>query len=99
MELIEEDSEETPFLSASLKRLAALDCTSVIVEGGPTVHHAFWRAQLVDRVQLFVTPHLAGREGVRWDVLPIGTMGELADSTVRMLGNDALIEGHVHRAD
>jgi diaminohydroxyphosphoribosylaminopyrimidine deaminase/5-amino-6-(5-phosphoribosylamino)uracil reductase len=100
VELIDDIGQDAAsFLATSLKRLAGFDCTSVIVEGGPTLQNAFWRAQLVDRVQLFVTPHIAGAEGVRWDVLPIGTLGALADSTVCMLGDDVLIEGYVHRAD
>ena len=35
-------------------RLPAL--TSVILEGGPTVHRAFWDHGLVDRVQMYVAP-------------------------------------------
>jgi len=100
VELVGDSGHEPgPFLSAALGRLAELDCSSVVVEGGPTLHDAFWRARLVDRVQLFVTPHLAGKDGLRWDVLPIGTLGSLADSTVRMFGDDVLIEGYVHGVD
>jgi diaminohydroxyphosphoribosylaminopyrimidine deaminase / 5-amino-6-(5-phosphoribosylamino)uracil reductase len=99
VELIDGDGPPRSFLSRSLKRLAEFDCSSVVVEGGPTVHDAFWRARLVDRVQLFITPHVAGDEGTRWDVLPVGTLGTLADSTIRMLGDDVQIEGHVHRID
>ena len=99
LELLDGDGPPGSFLSQSLQRLAGLDCSSVVVEGGPTLHDAFWRARLVDRVQLFVTPQVAGQQGVRWDVLPIGTLGALADATVRVWGDDVQIEGHVHRID
>jgi diaminohydroxyphosphoribosylaminopyrimidine deaminase/5-amino-6-(5-phosphoribosylamino)uracil reductase len=100
VELVAPADEAPPtFLAAALARLTALDCTSMVVEGGPTLHAAFWRAGLVDRVQLFVTPHVAGPMGVAWDVLPIGTMAALEHSTVGVVGGDVLIEGYVHRPD
>ena len=34
--------------------------------GRPTLHHAAWTAGLVDRVQMFVTPTVAGSAGVPW---------------------------------
>jgi diaminohydroxyphosphoribosylaminopyrimidine deaminase / 5-amino-6-(5-phosphoribosylamino)uracil reductase len=38
----------------------------VLVEGGPQTLDAFWRADLADRVELFVSPKELG-EGIRWD--------------------------------
>lgn len=87
------------FLRAALARLAALDCGSLVVEGGPTLQRAFWSAGLADRVQLFVTSHVAGDAGVRWDVMPVGSLAALEDGTTQLLGEDTLIEGHVHRVD
>ncbi len=87
-----------PFLSAALRRLAAIECGSMVVEGGPLLHSAFWRAGFVDRVQLFVTPHHAGANGLRWDVLPVGTTAALADRIIQPLGIDTLIQGYVHRS-
>lgn len=87
------------FLREALARLSALGCNTAVVEGGPTVHAALWRAGLVDRVQMFITPHVAGPGGVRWDVLPIGTPGALHGTRLLLLGDDVVIEGHVHRVD
>lgn len=99
VELIDQAADGSAWLAGALARLAAHDCDSVVVEGGPTVHRALWAARLVDRVQLLVTPHVAGGNGVRWDVLPIGTIGALRTRTPRVLGEDVLIEGYVHRTD
>jgi diaminohydroxyphosphoribosylaminopyrimidine deaminase / 5-amino-6-(5-phosphoribosylamino)uracil reductase len=100
VELIEDKCRERPsFLSNALARLVEFDCNSVVVEGGPTLHRALWQSRLVDRVQVFVTPHVAGKGGLQWDVLPIGTLGSLTDTNLRVLGDDVLIEGYVHRTD
>lgn len=99
VELIEDGPDAGSFLAGALARLAALDCNAVVVEGGPTLQRALWQARLVDRVQMFVTPHVAGDGGVRWDVLPIGTAGALKERTLRVLGDDVLIEGYVHGTD
>jgi diaminohydroxyphosphoribosylaminopyrimidine deaminase/5-amino-6-(5-phosphoribosylamino)uracil reductase len=87
------------FLSAALAQLAAQDLTSLVVEGGPTLHQAFWRAKLVDRVQFFLTPHLAGPRGLPGADFPVGTVASLAGSSVRPIGEDVLIEGYVHGLD
>jgi diaminohydroxyphosphoribosylaminopyrimidine deaminase/5-amino-6-(5-phosphoribosylamino)uracil reductase len=94
-----EESDDRLFLGAALARLAALGCGTLVVEGGPLVQRAFWSARLVDRVQLFITPHSAGAAGVRWDVMPIGATAQLEDRATTVLGDDTLIEGHVHRVD
>jgi diaminohydroxyphosphoribosylaminopyrimidine deaminase/5-amino-6-(5-phosphoribosylamino)uracil reductase len=99
VELVDPDAARSSFLPAALERLGELGCLSMVVEGGPTVHSALWTAGLVDRVELFVTPAIAGPGGLRWDVLPVGTMGSLAYAAARPVGEDMLIEGHVHRSD
>jgi riboflavin biosynthesis pyrimidine reductase len=86
-------------LDAAFRRLTGLGVTSVIVEGGPSLHRAVWAGGLVDRGQVFVTPRPAGERGTRWlayDVFPLST---LADVTATPIGDDVLIEGHVHRTD
>ena len=98
---IEDDgpSGATVPLEAAFRRLAGLGVTSVIVEGGPSLHQALWAGGLVDRVQAFVTPRPAGDLGTHWlayEVLPFST---LADVTAIPVGDDVLIEGHVHRTD
>jgi diaminohydroxyphosphoribosylaminopyrimidine deaminase / 5-amino-6-(5-phosphoribosylamino)uracil reductase len=86
-------------LAASLARLAAFGVTSLVVEGGPSLHRAFWDAGLVDRVELFITPCVLGPAGVAW--LPVSLLagGALSGVTARTVGDDILIEAYVHRAD
>jgi diaminohydroxyphosphoribosylaminopyrimidine deaminase / 5-amino-6-(5-phosphoribosylamino)uracil reductase len=84
------------FLRAALARLASRDVMSLIVEGGPRLHEAFWRAGLVDRGELFVSPAVIGAEGVEWGALPAGSIASLVDLTARPVGDDVRIEGFVH---
>ena len=83
-------------LDGALEQLAARGISSMIVEGGTTLHRAFWDAGLVDRVQMYMTPHRLGTDGLEWLPLPLpGLVGV----TRTLLGADFLIEGYVHRAD
>jgi diaminohydroxyphosphoribosylaminopyrimidine deaminase/5-amino-6-(5-phosphoribosylamino)uracil reductase len=93
---IERVSPDEPFLECVLRRLAAGGVLSMIVEGGPTLHDGFWRAGLVDRLQLFVAPVMLGEGGVDWVSLPQGTIPALCDARTVPLGDDILIEGIVH---
>jgi diaminohydroxyphosphoribosylaminopyrimidine deaminase / 5-amino-6-(5-phosphoribosylamino)uracil reductase len=83
-------------LDDTLKQLAARGISSMIVEGGTTLHRAFWDAGLVDRVQMYMTPHRLGTGGLEWLPLPLPGLGPI---TRKLLGADILIEGYVHRAD
>jgi diaminohydroxyphosphoribosylaminopyrimidine deaminase/5-amino-6-(5-phosphoribosylamino)uracil reductase len=85
------------FLRTALVRLAGRHVMSLIVEGGPRLHDAFWRAALVDRVELFVTPLAIGSDGVEWSALPDGSIASLAELTAGPVGDDVRIEGYVHR--
>jgi diaminohydroxyphosphoribosylaminopyrimidine deaminase/5-amino-6-(5-phosphoribosylamino)uracil reductase len=87
------------FLEAAVARLGALGVTSLVVEGGPTLHEAFWRAGLIDRLELFVAPTTIGAGGVEWIPLRGGDIAGLDDLMARTVGDDILIEGHVHRPD
>jgi diaminohydroxyphosphoribosylaminopyrimidine deaminase/5-amino-6-(5-phosphoribosylamino)uracil reductase len=99
LEFIESDGSSAGFIAQALRRLAALDCTSLIVEGGPTLQAAFWEAKLVDRLEIFLAPWFAGPDGVPGPPLPIGTVAALDSRSARPLGEDVLIEGYVHRTD
>ena len=79
-----------------LERLAARGVSSMIVEGGTSLHRAFWDAGLVDRVQMYMTPHRLGAEGLEWLPVPLPGLGLL---TRKHFGADILIEGYVYRAD
>ena len=87
------------FLPQALRRLAALDVASLLVDGGPTLHHAFWTGGLVDRVEVFRTPGRLGDGGVPWLDRRTLDPQALPDARTVALGDDILIEAYVHRAD
>ena len=53
-------------LEKVLRQLAARGLTSVLVEGGATVHGAFLREKLWDELRLFVAPRIAGANALSW---------------------------------
>lgn len=79
-----------------LEQLASRGVSSMIVEGGVSLHRAFWDADLVDRVQIYRTPHVLGADGLEWLPLPLSGLGSVTD---RRLGADTLTEAYVHRTD
>ena len=83
-------------IGTALGRLAALDVTSLVLEGGVTIHRAAWEAGLVDRLQHFVAPVELGPGGVSWLEL---SLTSLHDRSVRQYGPDLLTEGYVQRVD
>ena len=87
-------------IGAALRGLAARNVRSLILEGGPTLHGAFWNAGVVDRVQMYVSPQVLGDSGVTWSDTPgLANVSVLSERSVRLLGDDVLIEGYVHRPD
>ena len=83
-------------IEAALRRLGSLEVTSLVLEGGVTIHRAAWEADVVDRVQQFVAPIEIGPDGVSWLEL---AWTELGDRVVRQYGPDTLTEGYVQRAN
>ena len=83
-------------LHAALRRLAARQIESLLLEGGGAVHAAAWDEGLVDYVRLYVTPHVLGPAGV--PLLPdrAFSTADLRDRRIVPLGPDVLIEGYVH---
>jgi diaminohydroxyphosphoribosylaminopyrimidine deaminase / 5-amino-6-(5-phosphoribosylamino)uracil reductase len=77
--------------------LAAREVNSLLVEGGPRLHDAFFDARLVDRVQSVRTRHVLGTgvpAAAGFDVIR-----EPAGARHRMLGEDLLVEWDVHGID
>jgi len=85
-------------LGSILATLAVRGVLSVLVEGGPGLHSAFFEEGLVDRVQRVVTPHVLGH-GLR--ASPGMDLPVTAGGAVRriQLGADELWETDVHRVD
>ena len=75
----------------------------MVLEGGPSLHRAALRADIVDEVHVYVTPHRLGSGGVRW--LDPGQLAwdTLTERRGTWLGEDLLVEAqlrsvrtHVH---
>ena len=84
------------FLEMALSSLAAREISSLIVEGGPTLHAALWNAGLVDRVQIFRTAARLGPGGVPWLNDVERWLDRQAGRTTLALQDDVLIEAYVH---
>jgi diaminohydroxyphosphoribosylaminopyrimidine deaminase/5-amino-6-(5-phosphoribosylamino)uracil reductase len=86
-------------LQQALKRLADREITSVVLEGGITLHRAAWAERVVDAVHLYIAPITIGPAGVSWldsNTLPVVS---LADRRLTACGPDVFMEGYVHGID
>jgi diaminohydroxyphosphoribosylaminopyrimidine deaminase/5-amino-6-(5-phosphoribosylamino)uracil reductase len=82
-------------LEDELAALAAEGVQSLLLEGGPTLAEGFLRADLVDKVLLFVAPRIAGSGGPSFAPdLPAPV--ELRRLTAEPVGDDLLLSGYVH---
>jgi diaminohydroxyphosphoribosylaminopyrimidine deaminase/5-amino-6-(5-phosphoribosylamino)uracil reductase len=81
----------------ALRSLGRNGIRSVLVEGGPRLHAAFWEAGMIDEVQVYVAPdvHLPGGLPLWPDGGPV--LAALHDLTAEPLGGDVLVKGYVHR--
>jgi diaminohydroxyphosphoribosylaminopyrimidine deaminase / 5-amino-6-(5-phosphoribosylamino)uracil reductase len=81
-------------LEEELRALAAEGVQSLLLEGGPTLAGAFFAADLVDKLLLFVAPRLAG-EGRRFlERLPAPV--SVTRLEAQPVGEDVLLRGYVH---
>jgi diaminohydroxyphosphoribosylaminopyrimidine deaminase/5-amino-6-(5-phosphoribosylamino)uracil reductase len=84
----------TGALEEELAALAADGVQSILLEGGPTLAASFLRADLVDKVLLFVAPRISGNGPSFVPDLPAPV--ELRGLTVEQVGEDVLLSGYVH---
>jgi diaminohydroxyphosphoribosylaminopyrimidine deaminase/5-amino-6-(5-phosphoribosylamino)uracil reductase len=81
-------------LAEELQALAVEGVQSLLLEGGPTLAAAFFEADLIDKVLLFVAPRLVGAGPGFVAALPSArTLSRLAATRV---GDDVLLEAYVH---
>ena len=80
-------------LDEELHALATEGVQSLLLEGGPTLAGAFLRADLVDKLLLFVAPTLAGAGPGLLDRLELPR--EATRLTARPVGADLLLEGYL----
>ena len=89
-------------LNELLQKLAALDITSILVEGGSEIHGAFIDAALGERIYAFVAPKIIGGKNA---IGPVGGNGStdmakalrLCDIEYKQLETDLLITGRTER--
>jgi diaminohydroxyphosphoribosylaminopyrimidine deaminase/5-amino-6-(5-phosphoribosylamino)uracil reductase len=81
-------------LEDELAALAAEGVQSLLLEGGPSLAEGFLRADLVDKVLLFVAPQIAGSCPSFAPDLPAPV--ELRRLTAEPVGDDLLLSGYVH---
>ena len=84
----------TGALEDELAALAAEGVQSLLLESGPTLAEAFLRADLVDKVLLFVAPKIAG-SGHSFTP-DLSAPAELRRLTAEPVGDDLLLSGYVH---
>lgn len=93
------DSERVD-LEILMRELANRELTSVLVEGGGTIHFSMLAAGLVDKIFAFVAPKIIGGvnaltavEGAGFEKLSDAAL--LKNLSTERLGDDILIEGYV----
>jgi diaminohydroxyphosphoribosylaminopyrimidine deaminase/5-amino-6-(5-phosphoribosylamino)uracil reductase len=81
-------------LEEELRRLAEQDVQSLLLEGGPTLATSFLRADLIDKLLVFVAPRLSGAGPHLFGDLvhPV----ELKRLTARAVAEDVLLEAYIH---
>ena len=81
-------------LEDELRRLGDEGVQSLLLEGGPTLAASFLRADLVDRLLVFVAPRLSGSGPTLVDSLPAPL--ELSRFDATPVGEDVLLAGYIH---
>ncbi|MGR3309180.1 MAG: bifunctional diaminohydroxyphosphoribosylaminopyrimidine deaminase/5-amino-6-(5-phosphoribosylamino)uracil reductase RibD [Candidatus Brocadiales bacterium] len=85
-----------------VQALGMMNLTNVLIEGGGTLLGTFFDKKLVDRVMVFVAPHIVGGAEAKTPVMGIGVEKitdslHLEDILISKFGDDILIEGTVGR--
>ncbi len=100
-------SEGRVDVRALLKVLGEMELQSILLEGGAVLSGEFLRAQLIDRVMIFIAPKIIGGDDGKGIFAGCGSvsLGEaprVENLRIRQFGDDLLCEGevtYVHRVD
>ena len=84
-------------LDHGVRTLLEWDISTLLVEGGATLHAAMWEAGFVDRLHLIITPGTIGPNGIRLFAGRAIDRSALTLVTVEPRGTDIWIEADVHR--
>ncbi|TAN60661.1 bifunctional diaminohydroxyphosphoribosylaminopyrimidine deaminase/5-amino-6-(5-phosphoribosylamino)uracil reductase RibD [bacterium] len=84
-----------------LKKLARLEITNILVEGGGALIGSLFDSNLVDRVLFFIAPKIIGGKEAISSVMGRGVSRadkavKLRDVTMKRIDDDFLIEGIIH---
>ena len=82
-------------LAEVFRELGRRELRSLLLEGGPALQAAAWRARLVDRLLVLVAPRILGPAGVPWSMPADVDLAGLV-RRVEPVGPDVLLEGDVH---
>lgn len=87
-------------LKAALKRLAQLEITSILVEGGGTLIGSLFDEGLVDKILFFVSPKIIGGKEAIGSVMGRGVARidkaiKLKEVKLKRIGEDFLVEGYI----
>ncbi len=86
-------------LKALLKKLAKRNITHVLVEGGGQIFSSFIGQRLIDRLVVCIAPKLLGSDALAWlpglSVEKMKRAFECADLSVKMLGDNIVMEGEL----
>ncbi|MCM8797437.1 MAG: bifunctional diaminohydroxyphosphoribosylaminopyrimidine deaminase/5-amino-6-(5-phosphoribosylamino)uracil reductase RibD [Candidatus Omnitrophica bacterium] len=87
-------------LKDMLKKLAAMEITNILVEGGGTLNGSLFDEDLVDKVIFFIAPKIiGGKDGISAvmgrGVARVDRALKLKDISLRRIGEDLMIEGYV----
>ena len=85
-------------LDALTRKLGEEDVLRLLVEGGASVHGAFWDARLVDRLIVAVAPRVIGGQDAKPAIGGLGAENmqdarDLDEVEVRRFGRDVVIQG------
>lgn len=81
-------------LEEELRRLGDEGVQSLLLEGGPTLTASFFRADLIDKMVVFVAPRLSGSGPALVESLPAPV--QLSSFSATAVGDDVLLTAYVH---
>ena len=83
-----------------MEKLAEREITSILVEGGGTIHFSMLNSGLVDKIYAFIAPKIIGGaksltavEGIGFEKLSDAV--ELENFTAEKIGTDILLSGYI----
>lgn len=72
-------------LKALMKELYKKNISSILVEGGEEIYKSFIKAKLIDKLYIYETPHILGKNAVPFPKISLNTQ------SVQKLGQDTLV--------